>query len=106
MPKSRRVDGLKERRAPAFAAKPGYDRAQTMKVLKTMPDKDIDFSDIPELDEEWFAKAELRAPLAKTAVSIRLDPDVLAFFRKQGKGYQTRINAVLRAYMKGAKDKA
>lgn len=38
-------------------------------------------------------------PEPKTPVTIRLDPDVLAFFKAQGKGYQTRINAVLRAFM-------
>jgi uncharacterized protein (DUF4415 family) len=54
----------------------------------------------PELDEEWFAKAVVVYPDRKTLVSLRLDPDVLVWFKKQGKGYQTRINAVLRAYVK------
>ena len=53
----------------------------------------------PELDEEWFAQATLVYPDGKTLISIRLDPDVLAWFKRQGKGYQTRINAVLRAYV-------
>ena len=57
----------------------------------------------PEPDEDEFevdwSRARLVIPEAKTPVSIRLDPDVLAFFKAQGKGYQTRINAVLRAYM-------
>jgi uncharacterized protein (DUF4415 family) len=44
-------------------------------------------------------------PGAKTAISIRLDADVLAFFKQGGAGYQSRINAVLRAYM-NAKAKA
>jgi uncharacterized protein (DUF4415 family) len=54
----------------------------------------------PELDEEWFANAIVVYPDRKTLVSLRLDPDVLVWFKKQGKGYQTRINAVLRAYVK------
>jgi uncharacterized protein (DUF4415 family) len=54
----------------------------------------------PELDEEWFANAILVYPDRKTLVSLRLDPEVLVWFKKQGKGYQTRINAVLRAYVK------
>lgn len=54
----------------------------------------------PELDEAWFAKAKLVLPENKLLTSLRLDPDVLAWFRSHGKGYQTRINAVLRAYMK------
>lgn len=57
----------------------------------------------PEPDQDEFeidwSKARLVIPEPKTPVSIRLDPDVLAFFKAQGKGYQTRINAVLRAYM-------
>jgi uncharacterized protein (DUF4415 family) len=53
----------------------------------------------PELDEKWFAEAMLVYSDGKTLISIRLDPDVLAWFKRQGKGYQTRMNAVLRAYM-------
>ena len=57
----------------------------------------------PELDEkeiglDW-SEAVLVIPEAKKPVSLRLDPDILAHFKAQGPGYQTRINAVLRAYM-------
>jgi uncharacterized protein (DUF4415 family) len=55
--------------------------------------------DADEFELDW-SRAELVMPEPKTPVSIRLDPEVLAFFKAQGKGYQTRINAVLRAYMK------
>lgn len=51
------------------------------------------------LDTAWFAQARLVLPESKKMVSLRLDPDVLAWFRKTGKGYQTRINAVLRAFV-------
>tara|TARA_R110002095_G_scaffold130646_1_gene113371 strand:+ start:992 stop:1258 length:267 start_codon:yes stop_codon:yes gene_type:complete len=71
--------------------------------LASMPDEDIDTSDIPELDEEWFAKAEWRPPVTKEQVTLRLDVDILRFFKAQGKGYQTRINAVLRAYVDAMK---
>jgi uncharacterized protein (DUF4415 family) len=54
----------------------------------------------PELDEAWFAKAVLVSPEIKELISMRIDPDVLAWFKAQGKGYQTRMNAVLRAYVK------
>ena len=64
-----------------------------------MSDKDIDYSDIPELDSEFFEKGELRLPKTKPLISIRLDSDVLEWFKSQGAGYQTRINAVLRMYM-------
>jgi len=68
-------------------------------ALETMKDRDIDFSDIPPLDNAFFADAALRLPRRKKSLSIRLDPDVLEWFKHQGKGYQTRINAVLRMYM-------
>ena len=55
--------------------------------------------DNPPLTAAWFKKAVLVYPDGKTLISIRLDPDVLAWFKRQGKGYQTRINAVLRAYV-------
>ena len=67
--------------------------------LEKMTDRDIDLSDVPELDAGFFRTAKIRMPRAKKAVSIRLDQDVLAWFRKQGGAYQTRINAVLRTYM-------
>ncbi|QXH34522.1 BrnA antitoxin family protein [Pseudomonas muyukensis] len=58
----------------------------------------VDTSDIPELDDDFFSRAELRVP-AKQTVTIRLDADVLAWFKEQGAGYQTRINQLLRQYM-------
>ncbi|MFC1762749.1 BrnA antitoxin family protein [Planctomycetota bacterium] len=67
--------------------------------LKTMSDATIDSSDIPELDTAFFKEAKLRLPQGKQSVSLRLDRDVLDWFRRQGKGYQTKINAILRAYI-------
>ena len=66
--------------------------------LARQEDKDIDTSDIAELDQDFFRQADLRVP-AKQAVTIRLDADVLAWFKDQGAGYQTRINQLLRQYM-------
>ncbi len=66
--------------------------------LDTMNDDEIDTSDIPELDEEFFNQADLRLPVKKP-VTIRLDSDVLEWFKEQGQGYQTRINNLLRKYM-------
>jgi uncharacterized protein (DUF4415 family) len=68
------------------------------KRLSEMEDKDIDTSDIPELDEAFFQRAELKVP-PKQPVTLRLDSDVLVWFKSQGQGYQTRINKLLRAYM-------
>ena len=68
------------------------------KRLESLADKDIDFSDIPELDEAFFKEAEWHPPI-KQPITIRLDADVLEWFRSQGPGYQTRINRLLRRYM-------
>ncbi len=66
--------------------------------LEVMTDADIDTSDIPELGADFFARAELRNP-PKQPVTLRLDADVLDWFKEQGQGYQTRINKLLRLYM-------
>ena len=63
-----------------------------------MRDEDIDYSDIAELDAEFFATARVVVPPGKKQVTVRLDRDVLAWLKAQGRGYQTRINAILRAY--------
>jgi len=68
------------------------------KRLAEMEDKDIDTSDIPELDDAFFQKAEIHVP-PKQPVTLRLDADVLMWFKSQGQGYQTRINKLLRRYM-------
>jgi uncharacterized protein (DUF4415 family) len=66
--------------------------------LKKTPDSEIDFSDVPKLSKSFFSEAQVRMPKRKKAVSLRLDSDVLDWFKHEGKGYQTKINAVLRAY--------
>jgi uncharacterized protein (DUF4415 family) len=68
--------------------------------LAAMKDEDIDYSDIPELTETFWKEAKVVLPESKRPVFLRLDSDVLQWFRQQGRGYQTRINAILRAYMK------
>ena len=67
--------------------------------LERMTDDEIDTSDIPPLEPEFWENAVLQIPQKKQPVTIRLDADVLTWFKSQGKGYQTRINAVLRTYM-------
>ncbi len=67
--------------------------------VDAMSDEDIDTSDIPPLDETFFANAQVRLPERKVPITIRLDQDVLTWFKELGKGYQTRINAVLRMYV-------
>ena len=52
------------------------------------------------LDEEWFEKAQFVVPTAeKRRITIRLDEDIIEHFKREGKGYQSRINAVLKAYV-------
>jgi uncharacterized protein (DUF4415 family) len=69
------------------------------KRLNAMRDEQINLSEVPEIDPRVFKRMEIRMPKPKELVSIRIDPDVLAWFRGQGRGYQTRINAVLRSYI-------
>jgi uncharacterized protein (DUF4415 family) len=66
--------------------------------IKAMKDRDIDFSDAPELNDDFFAEAKLW-PGKKKQITIRLDPDVLDYFKTKGRGYQSSINATLRRYM-------
>jgi len=59
----------------------------------------IDYSDIPPLGDEFFTKATEAWPPAKCQLTIRLDADVLNWLKTNGRGYQTRINRILRAAM-------
>lgn len=68
--------------------------------------QEIDYSEIPELGDDFFKSAVLRMPEPKAVVTLRLDRDVLEWFKKQGPRYQTRINALLRAYVEAKKRQA
>ncbi len=69
-----------------------------LKRIDQMTDESINYSDIPEVDAAFLATARIVVPPGKKQVTIRLDSDVLAWLKEQGRGYQTRINAILRAY--------
>lgn len=71
--------------------------------VDSLSNRDIDYSDIPELDKDFFKSATLVLPEPKTTVTIRLDQRVLEWFKAKGPGYQTRINTLLRAYMEAHK---
>lgn len=58
---------------------------------------------VQAVDDAFWQNAELQMPQAKTSVHLRLDADVLAWFRSQGRGHLTRMNAVLRSYMEAHK---
>lgn len=72
-----------------------------LKKLAERPDSEIDYSDIPELTEDFWqnaVKGRFYRPL-KEQVTVRLDSDILAWLKKKGAGYQTRMNALLRSAM-------
>jgi len=76
------------------------DRAN-LRALAARPDSEIDFSDIPELADEQWKNAErghFYRPV-KRQITARVDADVLAWLKSQGKGYQSRINSILRREM-------
>jgi uncharacterized protein (DUF4415 family) len=66
-----------------------------------MRDADIDYSDIPALDKTFLKKATATWPPPKKQLTIRLDADVLDWLKGHGRGYQTRINRILRVVMEG-----
>jgi uncharacterized protein (DUF4415 family) len=68
-----------------------------------MKDAEIDYSDIPPLNKSFFIKATEAWPPTKRQLTIRLDADVLKWLKARGRGYQTRINRILRAAMESQK---
>ncbi len=74
-------------------------RRMTEAELESKIAADPDWSDIPP---DWTLKAEAVMQKPKRLLSLRLDADVLDWFKSQGAGYQTRMNAVLRAFMEHA----
>jgi uncharacterized protein (DUF4415 family) len=75
--------------------------AKEIEDLRRLKDEDIDFSDIPEkVDWSKAVRGKFYRPV-KESLTIRLDADILAQLRSQGKGYQTRINALLRESLDG-----
>ena len=72
--------------------------------VDAMTDEEIDTSDIPPLDEAFFAGAKLRVP-EKVSLTINVDADVLEWFRAQGEEFQGRINAALRIYAEAHKER-
>ena len=70
-----------------------------LEEIEAIRDEDIDYSDIRELGEDFWRRAERQMPRPKQGVYVRLDADVLEWLKSKGKGYQTRMNAMLRALM-------
>ena len=67
--------------------------------IDRMREADIDYSDIPPLEKTFMKKATAPWPAVKRQLTIRLDADVLDWLKGHGRGYQTRINRILRVVM-------
>src|SRR5580700_11188991 len=74
--------------------------------LRQMREADIDDSDIPKLNKSFWETAKLSMPEPKDRLTIRVDHDVVKWLKNAGSGYQTRINAILRSYMKAQSEES
>ena len=77
-----------------------YGKPITPAQIAATQDKNIDFSEIPELDETFWREAELVEPDRSEQITMRVKRSVLEYFKAPGKGYQTRINRVLESYVR------
>lgn len=67
-------------------------------MVDSLTDETIDRTELPPLDDSFFARAEWRLPEKQVAVTIHMEPDLLAWFRAQGSEYEKRMIAALRIY--------
>jgi uncharacterized protein (DUF4415 family) len=95
----RKSSTIKRSSGKRTGGKTDFDRLAVLTDAKIKAAVASDSDAAPIADKDWFASARVVNRPAKTPISIKLDNDVLQFFRSMGAGYQTRINAVLRAYM-------
>jgi len=72
-------------------------------AVASMPDEQINYSDAPSLSDAVWMKTAAALPHTKQQITLRIDAEVLEFFKHTGKRYQSRINAVLRAYVEAHK---
>jgi len=82
------------------------EQQEELRVLQEMTDEDIDYSDIPPVTDWSKAVVGRFYRPVKETVTIRLDADVLDWLKQGGKGYQTRVNTILRAVMEQKRKKA
>lgn len=68
--------------------------------LRKSNDNEINYTDIPKTTVDFWKDADLFIPSDKVHLSLRLDEDVVTFFKTKGKGYQTKINSVLKSYVR------
>ncbi len=86
--------------------KPKYQKELTPKELAALPDEAIDTSDIPELGAAFWENARVVMPeeRGKTQITAKFDADMVTWFKRQGRGYQGRMNAVLRSFYESQRD--
>jgi uncharacterized protein (DUF4415 family) len=72
--------------------------------ISEMTDEEIDTSDIPLLDDAFFADARLRVPDKKVSITLDVDADVIEWFRAQGEDFENRVNAALKIYAEAHKE--
>jgi uncharacterized protein (DUF4415 family) len=96
---AKQIEKTKRREPNRSSSRTNWPRLSrlTDREIKRAVESDPDAA--PITTAGWFRRARLLEPQPKEAVSIRLDRDLIAWFKRHGKGYQTRINAVLRAYV-------
>jgi uncharacterized protein (DUF4415 family) len=80
-----------------------FDKELSLEELANLDDDAIDTSDIPELDDRFWQTAALVVPEGTEQITLRVKKSVLQAFRATGKGYQTRMNAVLESYARSLK---
>ncbi|MEO8998868.1 MAG: BrnA antitoxin family protein [Rhodanobacter sp.] len=90
---------MKYKLDPKHPKQPTAAQRKRLQAVADKPDADIDYSDIPALSAEFWAKHRPARVEPKAQVTLRLDQDVLDYFKDGGKGYQTRINDVLRSFV-------
>lgn len=91
----------KTSKLPTRKTTPSQGRADLAR-LRRMTDREIERTSPPELrdlPDDFWQEARVVTPVVKQAISLRLDADVIAWFRTTGPRYQTRMNAVLRSYV-------
>jgi len=96
MKKTSTISVSADKRRPGKTDWPSVDKRTDAEIEQAMR-ADADWAELADID---WAEAEVVVPPRKKAISIRVDEDVLAFFKRPGSGYQKRINAVLRGYVR------
>jgi uncharacterized protein (DUF4415 family) len=87
-----------------FTLDPHHPPQLTPEQAKRLDELPIDDSDIPEIPDDFWTEHPPAARRTKQQITLRLDPEILDFFRDQGAGYQARMNAVLRAYVEAMRE--